>query len=350
MRILLIGGTGVIGICLAENLQQMGHQVMITSRRHHVGNGFISYWECNARKDDFLDELGAQYFDAIVDFMGYHTEEFKDRVEKLLDSTDHYFFLSSSRVYAESEDPITEKSPMLLDVCREEEYLHTDEYALSKAREERILRNAGKKNWTIVRPYITYGKNRLQLEGMEKEEWLYRAMLGRIVLVSQDLLEKQTTMTHAADVAFCIANLIGRENAKSEDFNVTGTDSMTWRDVLNIYSEVFRQKGITFRVKEVESAMDIHYPWANYQICYDRIYNRTFSNQKILSFIGEHAFTPMAIGLRESLIFFLEHPQFKQIDWNMEAHKDKLSGECANLSEMVGVKPKLRYILHRFFK
>ena len=350
MKILLIGGTGVMGTCLAENLQQMGHQVMITSRSHHESIGSISYWQCDARKDVFLDELRAQFFDAIVDFMGYRTEEFKDRVEKLLDSTNHYFFLSSSRVYTESEVPITEKSPMLLDVCKDEEYLHTDEYALSKAREERILQNAVMKNWTIVRPYITYGKNRLQLEGMEKEEWLYRAMHGRTVLVSQDLLEKRTTMTHAADVAFCIANLIGRENAKGEDFNVTGTDSMTWRDVLNIYSEVFRQKGIAFKVKEVESAMDIHYLWANFQICYDRMYNRTFSNQKILTYFGEHHFAAMAIGLRESLNYFLEHPQFKRIDWNMEAHKDKLSGECANFSEIVGAKTKLRYLVHRYLK
>lgn len=350
MRILLICGTGVMGTYLTEKLQQMGHQVMITSRSHYESYGSISYWQCDARKDDFLNGLKGKYFDAIVDFLGYRTEEFRDRIEKLLDSTNHYFFLSSSRVYAESEDPITEKSPLLLDVCRDEKYLHTDEYALSKAREEKILRTASQKNWTILRPYITYGWNRLQLEGMEKEEWLYRVMHGRKVLVSQDLLEKRTTMTYAVDVAFCIANLIGSEKAKGEDFNVTGTDNMTWRDVLSIYSEVFRQKGITFKVKEVESAMDIHYPWANYQICYDRMYNRTFSNQKILSYIGEHAFTPMSTGLRESLNTFLAHPHFKRIDWNMEAHKDKLSGECANLSEIVGAKPILRYLVHRYLK
>lgn len=350
MKILLIGGTGVMGLYLADDLQRMGYEVIITSRCSYKSRGSISYWQCNARQISFLDLLNDKHFDAIVDFMNYRTEEFDRRVEKLLDSTGHYFFLSSSRVYADSDLPITESSPKLLDVCKDEVYLQTDEYALSKAREERILRNADKKNWTIVRPYITYGKNRLQLEAMEKEEWLYRAMHGRTVLVSKDILDKRTTMTHASDVAFCIANLLGKENAKGEDFNLVGTDSMTWHDVLGVYSDVFKEKGATIRVKEVDSAMDIHYPWAKYQICYDRVYNRTFSNQKILSFIGEHTFIPMSTGLRESLTVFLEHPRFKQIDWNMEANKDKLSGECAHLSEITGVKPRIRYLVHRYLR
>lgn len=339
-----------MGHYLAENLQQMGHQVMITSRDHHESMDSISYWQCDALKDCFLDELKCKHFDTVVDFMGYRTEEFKSRVEKLLDSADHYFFLSSSRVYAESEDPITEESPLLLDACRDEEYLHTDEYALSKAREEQILRDAPQKNWTILRPYITYGWNRFQLEGMEKEEWLYRAIHGRSVLVSRDILDKRTTMTHAADVAFCISRLVGREEAKREDFNVVGTDNMTWRDVLEIYKSAFLQMGLPFREREVKSAMEFHYPWAKYQICYDRILNRTFSNQKILALVGEHSFVSMAKGLRDMLISFMEHPQFKSIDWNMEAHKDKLSGECANLTEIEGAKPKIRYLVNRYLK
>lgn len=52
--------------------------------------------------------------------------------------------MSSSRVYADSQTPITENSPRLLDVYKEEEYLKTDEYALSKARQEDILHRSGK--------------------------------------------------------------------------------------------------------------------------------------------------------------------------------------------------------------
>ena len=94
--------------------------------------------------------------------MAYSTQEFSKKVELFLDSTDQYFFLSSSRVYAASNEPLTEDSPRLLDVCTDETYLATDEYALAKARQENILLTTNKKNWTIIRPYKTYNNKKMQ--------------------------------------------------------------------------------------------------------------------------------------------------------------------------------------------
>ena len=84
--------------------------------------------------------------------------------------------------YANENGRITEKSKRLLDVCTDEEYLKTDEYALTKVRQENILLSSGKKNWTIIRPYITYNVERLQLGVYEKENWLYRALHGRSIV------------------------------------------------------------------------------------------------------------------------------------------------------------------------
>jgi hypothetical protein len=111
--------------------------------------------------------------------MIYTTQSFKERVNFLLDATSQYVFFSSSRVYADSEIPITEDSSRLLDVSQDKKFLSTDEYSLAKARQENILRKSKRKNWTIIRPYITYSENRLQLGILEKEEWLYRALQGR---------------------------------------------------------------------------------------------------------------------------------------------------------------------------
>ena len=51
----------------------------------------------------------------------------------MLEATDQYVFISSARVYAQTEDLITEDTPRLLDVCTDKEYLKTNEYALAKA-------------------------------------------------------------------------------------------------------------------------------------------------------------------------------------------------------------------------
>ena len=52
-----------------------------------------------------------------------------------------------------------------------------------------------KKNWTIIRPYKTYNNNRLQLGMYEKEEWLYRLMMGKTLVFPTELKKRKTTLT-----------------------------------------------------------------------------------------------------------------------------------------------------------
>lgn len=179
LKILLLGGTGAMGVHLSKILNNQGEDVYVTTRRERKGMG-ITYIQGNAHENAFLSDILQKYhFDVLIDFMIYNTSEFADRVDLLLSSVGQYIFLSSSRVYADSQTPITENSPRLLDVYKEEEYLKTDKYALSKARQEDILHRSGKNNWTVIRPYITYSEIRLQLGVLEKELWLYRALNGR---------------------------------------------------------------------------------------------------------------------------------------------------------------------------
>lgn len=44
-------------------------------------------------------------------------------------------------MYVDSDEPITEEIPRLLDVCEDTDYLKTNEYALAKVREEDVLEN-----------------------------------------------------------------------------------------------------------------------------------------------------------------------------------------------------------------
>lgn len=180
MNILILGGTGSIGQALTELLKNTAWNVYVTTRTRRENVQNITFLQGNAHDEKFLAEcVTKEHWNVIVDFMAYSTQEFSKKVELFLESTDQYFFLSSSRVYAASNEPLTEDSPRLLDVCTDETYLATDEYALAKARQENILLANNKKNWTIIRPYKTYNNNRLQLGMYEKEEWLYRLMIGK---------------------------------------------------------------------------------------------------------------------------------------------------------------------------
>ena len=130
-------------------------EVFVTTRKNRASNGNVHYLIGNAKDEDILKSIIEDGYDVIIDFMVYTTEELKKRISLILDHTNQYIFLSPSRVYANCYDLINENSPRLLDVCDDEEYLKTDEYALAKAREEDILLNSGRNNFTIIRPYIT---------------------------------------------------------------------------------------------------------------------------------------------------------------------------------------------------
>lgn len=74
----------------------LSSNVVITTRANRKSNEFI---QGDAKNIDFLNTLLEEKWDVIVDFMIYDETE---RVEKLLNSTSQYMFLSSSRVYDNS--------------------------------------------------------------------------------------------------------------------------------------------------------------------------------------------------------------------------------------------------------
>lgn len=349
MKILVLGGTGAMGVDLVKNLGERAEKVIVTSRSKRKSEfNNVKYVKGDAHDTAFLQSLLAEKYDAIVDFMVYNTKEFKARRDLLLNAANQYIFLSSSRVYADSKTPITEDSPRLLDVTTDSEYLKTDEYALTKARQENLLRESGKTNWTIIRPYITYSNQRLQLGVYEKELWLYRALYDRTTVFPKAIAEKYTTMTLGADVAMGISKLIGNEKAMGEAFHITTNKAIKWDDVLEIYKRVFKDvTGKEIKIKYADDPKPIYEAMDNkYQVIYDRLFDRRFDNSKFLRAAGECEFILPEIGLERCLREFLEKPVFRTA--SSFAVMDKLAGERAKLSEISGIKRKCKYLAVRY--
>lgn len=350
MKVLVLGGTGAMGEHLVELLSKGGYETFVTTRSKRTSVERIHYIQGNAHNTEFLAMILQEHWDAIVDFMVYTTASFGERVNLLLNATSQYVFLSSARVYADSDEPITETSPRLIDVLQDKEYLLTDEYALTKARQEDILKRSERKNWTIIRPYITYSENRLQLVVLEKEEWLYRALHGKTIICSTDINSKLTTLTYGLDVSKGIMAVIGKSSTLGEAFHITAQESMTWREILSIYLDVL-EKYLGYRPKvlldELEQFIGIH-P-AKYQIVYDRLYNRQFDNSKIAQYVDVDNFTSIEVGLRCCLEIFVENAVFNNISWKLEAIKDKQAREKTSLRKIRGIKQKMKYIIYRYF-
>ena len=345
----MLGGTGAIGIHLVKLLSNKGVETYVTSRIERESKGNTQYIKGNAHDIAFVQTLLAEEWDAIVDFLVYSTEAFRERVDLLLGSTKQYVFLSSARVYAEKEDRILETSARLLDVSPDEEFQRSDEYSLAKARQEDILKYSGRTNWTIVRPYITYSENRLQLGVLEKEDWLYRALQGRTIVFSKDICSKLTTLTYSNDVANCIFNLIGNKRSFGETFHIATEETIKWEEVLELYLDVLEEH-IGKRPKVLLQDLESFIEWkgGKYQVLYDRLYNRSFNGSKLNQFVEMQSFEQIASGLRNCLQLFLEKPSFRSIYWKNEALKDRNTKEVTPMNEILGFKQKVKYILYRW--
>ena len=354
MRILVLGGTGAMGKALVSLLLKSNHCVTVTSRsarnERNLFDGRLTYLKGNAHSKDFILNVLSTHWDVIIDFMVYSTEEFKNRLSLLLTSTDQYFFLSSARVYADCL-PLTETSERLLEASKDKEYSKSDEYALAKARQENLLIGSNLKNWTIIRPYITFSEERLQLGVFEKEDWLYRALKGRSIVFSKDIASKYTTLTYGEDVAKGIATLIGKREALGKFFHIASETPITWDDVLKIYVKVLSANGVSHNVFWLESMDGLSEVMRNqYQVKYDRLYNRVFNSFEIKNAAGpSFNFSNSEEELIKCIESFLSHPEFKHINWVTQAYMDRITGEFTSLSEIEIYKNKTKYLLFRFF-
>ena len=243
-KILVFGGTGAMGVYLVDILSKTGlYEIDVTSRSiRESSHPFLRYIKGNARDNDFVRSLLSEHYDVIIDFMNYNLDEFADRCNFLLSSCGQYVWFSSSRVYADSETPITESSPRLLEVSQDKDFLATNRYALRKARQEDLITKSGFKNYTIIRPYITYSNERLQLGIYEKEQWLYRILKGRDLVINKNIIDKQTTLTYGYDVSLAISKLVDNQDAFGKVIQIASSENMTWREILKLYLDILKEK------------------------------------------------------------------------------------------------------------
>lgn len=353
MKILILGGTGAMGAYLTPILACGDNEVFVTTRSERKSeNNNIRYLQGNAHDVSFLCEILKLHYDVIVDFMSYDTEEFRERYHLFLSAAGQYIFLSSSRVYADSKTPITEESPRLLDVVDDSIYLQTDEYALAKAHQENMLVASGTGNWTIVRPYITYSNERLQLGIFEKELWLHRVLHGQTVVFPKDMAKHITTLTFGEDAARGIAALVGNQKAHGQTVHITTNETIRWEDVIELYQKVFL--GVTgkqMKVKYIDSAQQLRNDLFNqYQIKYDRMLDRKFDNSKIMCLAENNlSFVPPKEGLEKCLRVFLRNPSFRWLpSAKMTAWMDMTAKEKTPLKYFSDWRKRAKYIVGRY--
>lgn len=314
-KVLVLGGTGAMGRYCVPELLRLGHKVDVAALDAiESNNPNLRYIVGNVKENGVTEKLLKEgKYDAVVDFMTYNTKEFSDIYEMFLDNTKHYILLSSCRVFADCP-PITENSPRLLDVCTDTEFMATDDYALYKARQENILRESGRKNWTICRPATTFSTGRYQLVTLEADQFVHRMKMGKTVVLPKEAMDKEATLGWGGDVGVMIARLVLNDEAYGEDFNVATGEHHTWREIAAMYTELCGLKYVTVPYEDYLEILGGE-TWRRYQLIYARMFQRITDNSKILRVAGmkQSELMPLYDGLK------MELEKTKDYNWEKNA-------------------------------
>lgn len=322
-KVLVPGGTGAMGVYLVPELLNLGYEVDVISLDTVISdNPKLRYITGNALDYDYMAELLKNDYDAVVDFMIYSTKEkYEKFIPLYLDNTEHYIFLSTYRIYANEEHPIKETSPRILDVSKDEFLLHSGDYCIYKAEGENFVRTFKDKNWSIIRPAITYSKYRFQLITMEMNLVMRRMLEGKKLLVPEPAMNVQATMSWAGDVAKMISRMVLNSAAYGETYSVCTAEHNTWGEIAQMYNRIGGLECVTTDTDTFLDVIALGNVYARQQLVYDRYYDRILDNSKILNLCGmkQSELMPLEVGLK------MEYDNFpKNFEWGQSDAYDRM--------------------------
>eukprot|EP00891_Asterochloris_glomerata_P007525 jgi/Astpho2/7525/Aster-02090 len=227
-KVLMLGGTRFIGVYLARQLIEAGHEVTLltrgkkpvtsqipddTDQSYEAYKQAVKHIACDRTDAAALKEkLGGQGFEVVYDMNGREASD----VEPVLDAVgdiEQYIFCSSAGVYLKSD-----QLPH-----REEDATDPKSRHKGKLDTEKLLQERGV-NWTSVRPVYIYGP----LNYNPVEEWFFhRIKAGRPIPVPGSGMEV-TQLGHVKDLATAFHKCLGNPKAKGQIFNISGQRFVTF--------------------------------------------------------------------------------------------------------------------------
>lgn len=305
-KVLLIGGGGTLGTYTATELLKKGYYVDTICLENKVSETAQQKFYKGEATLNFLEKfLRGKIYDGIVNFIHYPDADVYPPVHRLLiGHTGHLIVLSSYRVYADEQHPVTETAPMLLDVSKDNVFLETEKYAVSKAKLEKYLISACKgESWTVVRPVISFSKQRFDLVTYSGHQLIEMIESGTAIPLPEEVKNLTAGLDWAGNSGKLIAGLLFKEECFGEAYTVSSAPNLTWGAVAELYAELL---GAKFKWVSAENYLQLTQNFNYYAFLYDRMYDRNIDNRKILKATGlsKNDFLSVKDGLRAEIALF----------------------------------------------
>src|SRR5580700_9204401 len=323
MRILFIGGTGIISVASTALAAQRGLDITLLSRGQHASAlpAGVKTLIADVNDPAALLKLERESFDAVVDWIAFTPADIERDFKLFRGRTRQFVFISSASAYQKPQTHylMTESTPLANPYW---------DYSRNKiACEERLMRAYREEGFpiTIVRPSLTYGETQipLVLNSWQKSYTAVDRMIrGQKLIVPGDG-SSLWVITHNTDFAKGLVGLLGQQQAIGHAFHITSDEVMTW-------DQIFRTVGDAIGVEPKL----IHIPSDFVSACIpeklgtltgDKSMSVVFDNSKIKRFVPTYcATTTFAEGIRQTMAWFDADPARRQIDDEANARWDKL--------------------------
>lgn len=244
MKVLIVGGTGLISVGIVEHLLARGAEVTMYNRgqRPNVLPPQVEHI-AGDRKDTarFEQSFESSRFDVVIDMICYTPEDAESTVRAFGGRCEQLMFCSTVCTYGVEVPP-----HVLIDETFPQK--PTSSYAKDKLTCEQIFRRAhdqGKFKITILRPSHTYGPGGSLIDQMEFDSGTWdRVERGLPILCAGDGLGLWQS-THRRDCGMLFAYAALNPKTYGEDYNATRDEVFTWREY---YRQAAAALGTTARL------------------------------------------------------------------------------------------------------
>ncbi|MAT98524.1 MAG: NAD-dependent dehydratase [Anaerolineaceae bacterium] len=319
MKLLFIGGTGIISSACSQLALARGYELVLLNRGQSsrpIPEGArqiqADIRDLAAAKQALADE----HFDVVVNWVTFTPEHIETDLELFAGRTGQYVFISSASTYQTppAHLPVTESTP-----------LHNPfwEYSRQKiACEERLMRAYREDGFpmTVVRPSHTYDQTLLPMRG--RYTVVNRMRQGKKVVVHGDGTSLWT-LTHHRDFAKGFVGLLGHPAAIGDVFHITSDELLSWNQ---IFQQVAAAAGAEAQLVHIPSDTLAQHDadWGS-GLLGDKAHSMIFDNSKIKRLVPDFAATiPFWQGAQEIIAWYDADPARQTIDPTFDQLLDDL--------------------------
>jgi len=323
MKILFVGGTGIISTASTALAAERGMDITLLSRGQHTSElpAGVKTLIADVNDPALIQKLEHESFDAVVDWIAFTPADIERDLKLFRGRTRQFVFISSASAYQKPQTHylITESTPLANPYW---------DYARNKiACEERLMKAYRDEGFpvTIVRPSLTYGETLIPLvlnSWQQSYTAVDRMIRGQELVVPGDG-SSLWVVTHNTDFAKGLVGLLGHPQAVGHAFHITSDEVLTWDQLFRIVGAAV---GVEPRLVHIPSDfIAACLPNKEGTLIGDKAVSVVFDNSKIKRFVpGYSATTTFAEGIRQSIAWFNADASRKQIDHQVNATIDKL--------------------------